>query len=84
MAKFTLEEVLAATNGIVLKKQREDFSSVVTDTRGMETGALFVALVGERFDGHAFARQAAKAGASGIVVGKDFARGELADRKSVV
>lgn len=78
MAKFTLDEVLTATNGIVLKKQREDFSSVVTDTRGMETGALFVALVGERFDGHAFARQAAKAGASGIVVGKDFARGELA------
>ncbi|MGI9041347.1 MAG: Mur ligase domain-containing protein, partial [Gemmatimonadales bacterium] len=28
------------------------FSSISTDTRGVTRGALFVALSGERFDGH--------------------------------
>ena len=33
--------------------------SVSTDTRTIESGSLFVALVGERFDAHDFAGQAA-------------------------
>ena len=34
------------------------FASVSTDSRTLAAGALFVALAGERFDGHAFADQA--------------------------
>jgi len=45
-----------------------DFSSVSTDTRTIQPGALFVALSGERFDGHAFLALAARAGARGAVV----------------
>ncbi|MDB5985384.1 MAG: UDP-N-acetylmuramoyl-tripeptide--D-alanyl-D-alanine ligase [Nevskia sp.] len=44
------------------------FSRVVTDTRALRDGDLFVALVGERFDGHAFVLRAAALGAAGSVV----------------
>ncbi len=41
---------------------------VVTDSRTLEPGALFVALRGARFDGHAFVDEAVAKGAAGIVV----------------
>ncbi|MBA5762258.1 UDP-N-acetylmuramoyl-tripeptide--D-alanyl-D-alanine ligase [Vibrio sp. 404] len=43
---------------------------VSTDTRNIESGALFVALVGERFDAHDFAYQAVEAGASALLVSR--------------
>ncbi|MFM2590844.1 UDP-N-acetylmuramoyl-tripeptide--D-alanyl-D-alanine ligase [Vibrio sp. TBV020] len=45
-------------------------SSVSTDTRSIEQGALFVALVGERFDAHDFTHQAVEAGAGALLVSK--------------
>lgn len=44
------------------------FSAVSTDTRTLVPGALFVALRGERFDGHAFLEAARSAGAVAAVV----------------
>jgi UDP-N-acetylmuramoyl-tripeptide--D-alanyl-D-alanine ligase len=44
------------------------FTRVLTDTRSIEPGALFVALAGERFDGHDYLDAAAAAGATGVVV----------------
>ncbi len=44
------------------------FTEVSTDTRFIGPGALFVALVGERFDGHDYLGAAVKAGATGAVV----------------
>ncbi len=44
------------------------FTRVLTDTRMVEPGALFVALAGERFDGHDYLDAAAAAGATGVVV----------------
>lgn len=43
---------------------------VSTDTRTIESGSLFVALVGERFDAHDFADKAVEAGASALLVSK--------------
>jgi UDP-N-acetylmuramoyl-tripeptide--D-alanyl-D-alanine ligase len=42
--------------------------TVSTDSRALKPGALFVALRGEKFDGHDFIRQAAQSGAAGAVV----------------
>src|SRR5262245_35438455 len=42
--------------------------AVSTDTRTLARGDVFVALRGERFDGHDFLSQAAQAGASAFVV----------------
>ena len=41
---------------------------ICTDSRALAPGQLFVPLVGERFDGHAFLGQAAAAGAQAAVV----------------
>ena len=44
------------------------FDSVGTDTRALAPGQLFVALRGERFDGHEFVAAAAQAGAAAAMV----------------
>jgi UDP-N-acetylmuramoyl-tripeptide--D-alanyl-D-alanine ligase len=44
------------------------FSAISTDSRTIEPGALFIALVGEKFDGHNHLAAAAVAGAKGAVV----------------
>jgi UDP-N-acetylmuramoyl-tripeptide--D-alanyl-D-alanine ligase len=44
------------------------FAAISTDTRSIPSGALFVALSGERFDAHDFLPTAAKAGAVAAVV----------------
>ena len=44
------------------------YSGISTDTRAIPDGCLFVALKGDRFDGHEFLAQAAGAGARGAVV----------------
>lgn len=44
------------------------YTAIGTDTRTLAPGSLFVALRGERFDGHRFLDAAAEAGAAGAVV----------------
>jgi UDP-N-acetylmuramoyl-tripeptide--D-alanyl-D-alanine ligase len=46
------------------------FHSVSIDTRTMEAGALFIALQGERFDGHDFVADAIRQGAAGVLVSR--------------
>ena len=46
-------------------------SAVVTDTRAMRPGCLFVALKGERFDAHDFLARAAEEGAVAALVDRD-------------
>ena len=46
----------------------ELFSAVSKDTRDLSPGSLYVALEGERYNGHDFVEQAAAAGAAGAVV----------------
>lgn len=43
---------------------------VSTDTRTLRSGEVFVALSGDRFDGHDYVRDAIEAGASGVVVAR--------------
>ena len=49
------------------------FNGVSTDTRTVKAGELFVALRGERFDGHGFLDQAKSAGALAAMVDRNFA-----------
>jgi UDP-N-acetylmuramoyl-tripeptide--D-alanyl-D-alanine ligase len=46
------------------------FRRVWTDTRTIEPGDLFVALVGEKFDAHDFLREAVAKGAAGLVISR--------------
>jgi UDP-N-acetylmuramoyl-tripeptide--D-alanyl-D-alanine ligase len=66
---MSLTEVAAATGGIL---HDADGSAVVTapperDSRAVEVGGLFVAVVGERVDGHDYAAAAVAAGAVAVL-----------------
>jgi UDP-N-acetylmuramoyl-tripeptide--D-alanyl-D-alanine ligase len=66
---LTLEMVLEATSGQLLGGAAGQwFTGVSTDSRTLRPGELFVALKGERFDGHRFVHQAVEGGAAGLVV----------------
>lgn len=49
----------------------EAFPSLSTDTRALPPGCLFVALRGERFDGHRFAADAIRSGAGAVMANAD-------------
>jgi len=59
-----LEQPLAAQ----LRGGDREFTGVATDSRVAGAGDLFVALVGERFDGHAYLEQARERGAVAALV----------------
>jgi UDP-N-acetylmuramoyl-tripeptide--D-alanyl-D-alanine ligase len=65
---FTAAELQAATGGRWLDAPPGAVAGVSTDTRSITTGALFVALRGERHDAVAFLPAAAAAGAAAAVV----------------
>ena len=67
-ATFHRDEVVSATGGTSGGPTWESASGVVTDSRAIQPGNLFVALRGERFDAHEFAAQAADAGAAAVIV----------------
>ena len=46
------------------------FSGISTDSRSVSKGDLFVALIGDNFDGHDFISKAVKNGAEGLVVSR--------------
>ncbi|MDU4959743.1 MAG: UDP-N-acetylmuramoyl-tripeptide--D-alanyl-D-alanine ligase [Sporomusaceae bacterium] len=71
MAAFLLGEVIAATGGQSSGDSGKRFNAVATDTRRLEPGSLFIALAGDRFDGHDYLAAAAEHGAAGVVVSRD-------------
>ncbi len=46
----------------------DSFSSVCTDTRKLEEGCLFVPLIGSKFNGHDFLKEAYKKGAKAAII----------------
>ena len=64
---FDLDELAAATGGVVLGA-RAGVCGVTSDTRAIAPGDLFVALKGERFDGHDYVQDAARKGAAAALV----------------
>ena len=67
MMRWRLGEIVRCAQGQVVGEDRE-FTSVSTDTRSIQRGALFVALTGPSFDGHDFVAAAAQAGAAAALV----------------
>ena len=67
-AEFSLQEIVAATGARHTGPAIDAFRGVTSDSRQVSAQSLFVAIAGERFDGHDFVAQAANAGARGAVV----------------
>src|SRR5581483_5951831 len=63
----------AAALGATLRGADATFDSVGSDSRSLRGGELFVALRGERFDGHAFVATAKERGAAAAMVAADAA-----------
>jgi len=63
----------AAVLGASVRGSDVRFSGVSTDSRTLRRGELFVALRGERFDGHGFLQNAAAAKAAAAVVDSSYA-----------
>ena len=70
-----LQSALAATHATLLDDERAPQQlRIVTDTRSLERGDTFLALRGERFDGHAYIAQAIAKGAAAVVIDDPQAR----------
>jgi UDP-N-acetylmuramoyl-tripeptide--D-alanyl-D-alanine ligase len=72
MIEMRLADVAAVTGGRLHRATGEErVGSVEFDSRAVAPGALFLALPGERADGHAFAAAAVAAGATGVLAGHE-------------
>jgi UDP-N-acetylmuramoyl-tripeptide--D-alanyl-D-alanine ligase len=69
---LTVEDLLAATRGRLLRPPTTPHvTGAAVDSRSVTPGSLFVALLGERADGHRFVADAARAGATIALVTHD-------------
>src|SRR5688500_13625192 len=71
MKPITLQQIRRATGATpltVLPDAAPPVAAVSTDSRSLPQGSLYVALRGERFDGHDFLQDTARAGAVAAVV----------------
>ena len=65
---FTLEEIIIATRGKLIRgKPQDKLKGVSTDTRRIKSGQVFLALKGNNFNGHNFIDCAVKSGAACII-----------------
>jgi UDP-N-acetylmuramoyl-tripeptide--D-alanyl-D-alanine ligase len=67
MRRLVLDDILQASGGKVIRAGKDTFTGLSVDSRSIARGELFVALKGERFDGHDFLGAALKAGAGALV-----------------
>ena len=73
--QWTLSEILKATAGELLCGGKEHrFDGVSIDSRSIEPNDLFVAIVGDVHDGHAFINDVVEQGTGGLLVDKEKAR----------
>ena len=71
---LTIAEILQATQGNLIRGNPNTvITQVSTDSRTLKKDDLFVALVGEKFDGHNFLEGVCQQGAIGAVVSKPVA-----------
>ena len=69
MRPYTLEEIARIVGGqVVHGDPGRAFTSVSTDSRRVGQGDLFVALAGERSDGHDYVAEACRKGAGGTLI----------------
>ena len=74
MEAITLRELLEAVGGTLIGTAaglEQTVSHVDTDSRNIHPGSLFIPLVGERFDGHAYINSALEGGAAGCLTQRE-------------
>jgi UDP-N-acetylmuramoyl-tripeptide--D-alanyl-D-alanine ligase len=73
MDKLTISQIAGmAGASIAAGDKAQTVERVSTDSRTIQPGELFVALVGDNFDGHRFVEAVAQKGAAGAIVSQDW------------
>jgi UDP-N-acetylmuramoyl-tripeptide--D-alanyl-D-alanine ligase len=76
MIAMTLQEVAECTNGQLVSQSADSkqvtIRSVSTDTRAIDAGALFIALVGPQYNAHHFVDAAKDKGAIALIVSEEI------------
>lgn len=73
--RLTIAAILSWTQGVWLGKTEAlqlPCAAISTDSRTVQPGEVFVALAGERFNGHTFVEQVLKRGAAAAVVSRKW------------
>ncbi len=71
--KIRANEILAPIRGVLVSGEGQTrLDGFSTDSRKMAPGELFLALKGERFDGHDFLQEVLGRGAAGIIIRADW------------
>lgn len=71
MKAYSVMDICLAVKGALLQGDgKMQVCAVTTDSRRIEEGALFIPLVGERFDGHDYIDMALQSGAAGCFTSK--------------
>lgn len=70
---WSVSDVLQATGGrLVGGNEDVRFQDVSTDSRTIEAGDLFVAVEGQKYDGHSFLQEVLRSGALGVLVAESY------------
>ena len=73
MESLRVAEILEFCNGHLIQgNPRDKISSISLNSRNLKKDALFIAIKGEKYDGHNFLKEALKRGAKGAVVSQKF------------
>lgn len=73
----TLDQLIAILGASFQNLPSSDAKGITTDTRSIQPGEVFLALRGERFDGHDFVRSAIEHGAIAAIVDSEFEADDL-------
>lgn len=83
--KMDIDFVCKSVDGKIVYGEKKGFvSCVCTDSRSIAPGSLFVALRGERFDGHDFVLEAFEKGAYAAIVEKGWNEKKILPGKVVI
>ncbi|MEW6097311.1 MAG: UDP-N-acetylmuramoyl-tripeptide--D-alanyl-D-alanine ligase [bacterium] len=73
MEPIKIDEILQAIEGELLQGDKDKWiAKISTDSRQITQGDLFIALKGDRFDGHDFVEEVIKKEAGALVISKDI------------
>lgn len=85
MMDLTAKEITKAVNGQLIQgSPLNRLKGISTDSRSLKAGELFIALKGERFDGHHFVNDTLARGAAGLIVEKGFSLKDMSSAKKDV
>lgn len=82
---LSIKDIIKATGGSIAVEGNTKFAGVSIDSRTIKSGELFIALKGDRFDGHDFLIDALRSGGGAVVSNLQFmAHGSPIKGKTII